>query len=138
MKKIAIKTSYKKMLADTTTPVSIYLRLRDIFPNSILLESSDYHSRENNMSYVCCDPIAGIELDNKHLHLKFPDGTTTEKPVDNLDLIKEVATFRKAFHYEEPKGFKFISNGLFGYFAFEAVEYFEDIKLKTPKNGPHN
>ena len=52
MKKYKLYTSHKKLLADTTTPVSIYLRLRDVFPNSILLESSDYHSRENSLSYV--------------------------------------------------------------------------------------
>ncbi len=62
MNKYKIITTYKKLLADTTTPVSIYLRLRDVFPNSLLLESSDYHSRENSMSYVCCEPIAGLVL----------------------------------------------------------------------------
>jgi anthranilate synthase component 1 len=59
MKKFKITTTYKKLLADTTTPVSIYLRLRDVFPNSLLLESSDYHSRENSHSFVCCQPFAG-------------------------------------------------------------------------------
>ena len=53
-KKFTLRTTYKKLLADTATPVSIYLRLRDVFPNSLLLESSDYHNRENSMSYVCC------------------------------------------------------------------------------------
>jgi anthranilate synthase component 1 len=64
MKQYKINTTYKKLLADTTTPVSIYLRLRDVFPNSLLLESSDYHSRENSTSYVCCDPIGGLTLND--------------------------------------------------------------------------
>jgi anthranilate synthase component 1 len=55
--KYKITTTHKKLLADTTTPVSIYLRLRDVFPNSLLLESSDYHSRENSLSFVCCAPF---------------------------------------------------------------------------------
>ncbi len=63
MKKYKIITTHKKLLADTTTPVSIYLRLRDVFPNSLLLESSDYHSRENSTSYICCEPIAGLPIE---------------------------------------------------------------------------
>src|SRR5690554_4305175 len=113
MKKIAIKTSYKKMLADTTTPVSIYLRLRDVFPNSLLLESSDYHSRENNMSYVCCVPIAGIKLDEKELEISYPDGETITKQADSIDLKKEVSDFCSTFKGDEDSNFKFISNGLF-------------------------
>ncbi len=70
--KYTFKTQTRKLLADTTTPVSIYLRLRDIFPNSLLLESSDYHSRDNNISYICCQPIAGIQLDEEELTLTYP------------------------------------------------------------------
>ena len=75
MKKHKINTTYKKLLADTTTPVSIYLRLRDVFANSLLLESSDYHSRENSLSFVCCDPIGGLTLDEGRLTKRYPDGT---------------------------------------------------------------
>lgn len=84
------------------------------------------------MSYVCCDPMAGIHLDDAHLRLSFPDGKTVEKTVTGLDLNHEISEFRRSFQYLEPEGFKFITNGLFGYFAFEAVEYFEDIKLSSP------
>lgn len=121
-------TSYKKLLADTTTPVSIYLRIRDVFPNSILLESSDYHSRENSMSFICCDPIAGIVLDKTTLMTYFPDGSRSELPAEGINLQKEVTAFRKKFDFEDGD-FKFISNGLFGYFTFETIEKFEDIKL---------
>src|SRR5690606_5792622 len=132
MKKIAIKTSYKKMLADTTTPVSIYLRLRDIFPNSLLLESSDYHSRENNMSYVCCVPIAGIRLTQSELELSYPDGTSVSKDAGTIDLRQEVSDFCTLFETEDQADFKFISNGLFGYFTFDTISHFEDITLSTP------
>jgi anthranilate synthase component 1 len=131
-----LHTSYKKLLADTTTPVSIYLRMRDVFPNSILLESSDYHSRENSMSYVCCDPIAGISLNDNILSTYFPDGTQQSIPAVNLDLTHEVTKFRSSFASTEETPFKFISNGLFGYFTFESIEYFEDIKLQTECAGP--
>ncbi|SKB68164.1 anthranilate synthase component I family protein [Daejeonella lutea] len=136
MKNYKLYTSHKKLLADTTTPVSIYLRLRDVFPNSILLESSDYHSRENSLSYVCCDPIAGITLTGDKLETYFPDGTREQYPLNEVDLKKQVSEFRNQFESTSANDFKFISNGLFGYFAYETIEHFEDIKLTaTPADG---
>lgn len=127
-----LKTTYRKLLADTTTPVSIYLRLRDVFPNSLLLESSDYHSRENNMSYVCCDSISSIVLDEETLALNYPDGTYVKKYASEINLREEVAAFRKSFQFEQPEQFNFISGGLFGYFTFDTISHFEDITLNTP------
>jgi len=136
MNNYKLYTSHKKLLADTTTPVSIYLRLRDVFPNSILLESSDYHSRENSLSYVCCDPIAGIVLNGDKLETYFPDGNREQYPLGDLDLKKHVSDFRKQFESTSVNDFKFISNGLFGYFAYETIEHFEDIKLQSgPADG---
>ena len=135
MKKYNLHTSYKRLLADTTTPVSIYLRIRDVFPNSLLLESSDYHSRENSMSYVCCDPIAGIVLEKDTLSTYFPDGTKTELNASEINLQDEVTQFRSSFVTSADSSFKFISNGLFGYFAYETIEFFEDIKLQTERAG---
>jgi len=129
MKKYKLVTSHKKLLADTTTPVSIYLRLRDVFPNSLLLESSDYHSRENSMSYVCCEPVAGLVLNNDALKLNYPDGTDQSFAAGTFDLIHQINTFIDSFETDAQPG-KMISNGLFGYFTHEAVEHFETIKLK--------
>ncbi|HCN85306.1 MAG TPA: anthranilate synthase component I [Sphingobacteriaceae bacterium] len=131
-------TTYKRLLADTTTPVSIYLRLRDVFPNSILLESSDYHGRENSMSYVCCDPIAGIVMKDDVLTEYYPDGKKIETPAEGLDLVGRVAEFRNSFKSNDETVFKFISNGLFGYFTHEVIRYFEDIDLKEDKNSVRN
>jgi len=135
MKKYKINTTSKKLLADTTTPVSIYLRLRDVFPNSLLLESSDYHSRENSLSYVCCDPIAGLMLDEGRLKLSYPDGTEAVCEPGTFDLVNEVSGFVQQFDAEISPT-KIISNGLFGYFTHEAIEYFETIKLKTVEDNP--
>ena len=136
MKNYKLYTAYKRLLADTTTPVSIYLRLRDVFPNSILLESSDYHSRENSLSYICCDPIAGIVLSDDKLETYFPDGEREQYPLKDLDLKLQVSTFRKQFESGSDADSKFVTNGLFGYFAYETVEHFEDIKLHAkPAEG---
>lgn len=127
------KTTHKRILADTTTPVSIYLRLRDTFPNSLLLESSEYNNRDNNISYICCQSIASILLQNGKLTTSFPDGRREQKPASDLNLRQEVSQFRETFHADPVPGVNVISNGLFGYFSFEAIEHFEDIQLRAEK-----
>lgn len=115
------------MLADTLTPVSIYLNLRDKFANSILLESSDYHGMENSYSYICFEPISSFSIHSLSLRVVYPDGRTTNAQLaskkEGLAALKDYAsTF-----VNEPNMYKFINNGLFGYMAYDAVEYFEDI-----------
>lgn len=129
MKTYQIQTHAKKRLADTTTPVSIYLRLRDVFPNTILLESSDYHSRENATSYVCAEPVAGLILNNDQLSAYFPDGAKTSKT--DFVLTDEISTFKSQFKPVSPSVDKHISTGLFGYFTWNTVQHFEDIKFSA-------
>ncbi len=133
MNQFTITTTYKQILADTTTPVSIYLRLRDVFPNTLLLESSDYHSRENSASYICCEPIGGLTLTDGMLKMQYPDNTEAYLQPGTFDLAHEINTFLSGFD-TTPAPVKLISNGLFGYFTHEAVEHFETIKLKPGEN----
>jgi len=125
MEKIKINTIFKKRLADTITPVSIYLRLRDVFPNTLLLESSDYHSRENSVSYVCADPVAGISLHNGQLSSYFPGGKKEVK--SEFVLTDEIEAFKAKFEVTPIEEKRYISTGLFGYFTWNTVQYFEDI-----------
>ena len=137
----SFNTNYKKLLADTTTPVSIYLRLRDTFPNCLLLESSEYHSRDNNISYICCQPISGITLNEQELVISYPNKPKEVKKASEVNLREEVSAFRQSFESIDLPEINVISNGLFGYFTFDAVEHFEDIKLTAEiseaKNIPH-
>lgn len=129
MESIEIKTIYKTRLADVITPVSIYLRLRDVFPNTLLLESSDYHSRENAVSYVCAEPVAGISLQEGILKTYFPDGSGDEKSAFNLG--DEIEAFKARFKAEPVTDTRYISTGLFGYFTWNTVQHFEDIKFSA-------
>ncbi|WP_394334667.1 anthranilate synthase component I family protein [Pedobacter africanus] len=129
MNNYIINTTYKKRLADTTTPVSIYLRLRDVFPNTILLESSDYHSRSNSVSYVCAEPVAGITLKDGLLATYFPDGQKEEKR--DFVLTDEIDAFKAKFNPPIVADTRYISSGLFGYFTWNAVQHFEDIKFSS-------
>lgn len=127
-----LKTHYKKILADTITPVSVYLKIRDRFPNSILLESSDYRANDNTFSYICCNPIASIKVENEQISKTFPDHTSTEADIkDKTTVVKELHDFSLLFK-STANEFKFINNGLFGYLSYDAVRYFEDIEI-TPK-----
>lgn len=127
--KYELKTHYKKILADTITPVSVYLKIRDKFPNSILLESSDYHANDNSFSYICCNPIASIKVANEIISQEFPDGTKeVTKITPDTDVTEVIHNFSKQFKTSQ-NGFKFIYNGLFGYMAYDAVRYFEDVAI---------
>ncbi len=129
-----LKTSYKQILADTLTPVSVYLKIRDRFPNSILLESSDYRANDNTFSYICCNPIAGIQIANEILTEYFPDGSELKTEITpGTDIPRRIHEFSQKFEVDK-NGFKFINNGLFGYMAYDAVRYFEDIEV-TKKAG---
>jgi len=135
MKVYPLKTSYKKILADTLTPVSVYLSLRDHFPHSLLLESSDYHANQNDFSYICSNPIASITLKKGTLTTQYPDGTTEVVAVDEqVDVTEKIHAFSQQFQCEEYP-FKFINNGIFGYVAHEAIEHFDNLVLNHQKPG---
>jgi anthranilate synthase component 1 len=129
MKIYKFKTTYKKILADTITPVSVYLKIRDKFANSLLLESSDYHANDNSFSYICCNPIASIKIENETIYKTFPDGTSNAIEIDkNSNIPKTIEEFANLFQSEN-NDFKFIYNGLFGYISYDAVRYFENIEI---------
>lgn len=130
-----LKTYSKKILADTITPVSVYLKIRDKYPNSILLESSDYHANDNSFSYICCNPIASIKVKDEKINKEFPDGSTEELDIDkNMDVTNEIDVFSKSFNVAN-QDYKFITNGLFGFMAYDAVRYFEDIEISRKENS---
>ncbi len=133
--KYQLVSHHKKILADTITPVSVYLKIRDRFPNSILLESSDYHANDNSFSYICCNPIASIKVENETVLQQFPDGTTKEISIsEETDIPTLLHDFSQKFESQD-NSFKFINNGLFGYMAYDAVRYFEDIDISKKDNS---
>jgi len=130
-----LQTHYKKILADTITPVSVYLKIRDKFPNSILLESSDYHANDNSFSYICCNPIASIKIENEIVTQHFPDGKSDKIQITSKTDVPDILhKFSRTFEASE-NDFKFIENGLFGYMAYDAVRYFEDVKIGRKENS---
>ncbi len=128
--KYKLQTHYKKLLADTLTPVNIYLKLRDVFAGSVLLESSDYHGNENSLSFICCEPIASFTVQDSRASSRFPDGKSQEVTLDvkNKNLPFLLESFKNSFDISESDA-RFHSLGLFGYTAYDAVKYFEDVTI---------
>ena len=132
--KLFVKT--KKMLADLQTPVGIYLKIRDLYTNSVLLESSDYHGTENSYSYIGFSPIGGISVNNFIITENYPEGSQIKTNViDKMTVANRFDTFLKSFTIQE-NGNKPIINGLLGYTTYESIQYFEDIKLNARQTTP--
>lgn len=107
--------------ADLETPVGIYLKIRDLYPCSALLESSDYHTTQNSISLIGIDPIGGFTVSNGMVEMRYPDGSVRRQPADNVtDALKEYIE-----SYKTDKGDGSLFNGLLGFTAYDAVKYFE-------------
>src|ERR1044072_389546 len=139
MKKIEIKTQYKKMLSDVYTPVGIYLRLRDRFRDTILLESADHHAAENSFSYIGINAIGGIEITNfNEIEFKYPNQTPQKKEINISTQVPELLwDFMQKFDVNnvDDRHAK-IAQGLFGYCCYDAVQFFETIQLKSNQQQP--
>lgn len=132
MNKIQLKTRQTRLLADTITPVSIYLKLRDRFANSILLESSDYHGSENSFSYICCSPIASFQVFNNEVSINLPGKAAQQEPLK--DFKTQLSGFTGQFQLNgENKAY--IKSGLFGYFSYDSIQHFESVELKETEES---
>jgi anthranilate synthase component 1 len=127
MKKIKFKTIHKTKIADTVTPVGLYLRFRDTFANTLLLESSDYHSKEESFSFIAIDPVVTIKAENHHLSFSHKGVELKNQKIGrNFNAIFE--SYSQSIDLAcsaELKSF----NGLYGYTTYDAVQYFENIAL---------
>lgn len=137
MSRFNYTTKTRKILADLYTPVGVYMRLRDIYPQSALMESSDYHGSENSRSFIGVHPMASIAVGHGIVTVTYPDGKVEKQELPDfgegkgeeckLAISKAINDFVKSFHVEgEGKDFC----GLYGFTTFNAVRYFENIPVK--------
>jgi len=139
MKKIEVNTTCKKLLADVYTPVGIYLRVRDRFRDTILLESTDHHAADNSWSFICINAIGGIEITSlESIEFKLPKQNPERVAIKN---VMEVPTLLWNFmqNFEIRKGdvkeAKY-AQGLFGYTTYDAVQFFDTVKLTSDDLRP--
>jgi anthranilate synthase component 1 len=139
MKKIGITTTVKQMLADVYTPVGIYLRIRDKFRDTILLESTDHHVAENSFSFICINAIAGIEISsNQQIEFKLPNEQPEKMNITQQTAIPDVVrNFMQRFEVT-PAENKVIKSaqGFYGYTAYDAIPFFDTIQFQKNATTP--
>ena len=121
-------TTSKTILADLYTPVGVYMRLRDLYPQSALMESSDYHEKDNSRSFIGIGPMASVAIGHGVATITYPDGTTLQHEVTK-DYRSDKA-IHELIDRINVTGDDAKLCGLFGYTSFNAVRYFEDINVK--------
>lgn len=128
MIKYEYKTTVRTILADLYTPVGAYMRLRDLHPMSALMESSDYHDRTNSRSFICIEPLASFSVNHGKCTMLLPDGQRLNKTIDANYRIEQA--LREFTDYFTVSGDFSDICGFYGYTAFNAVKYTEDIAVK--------
>ncbi len=131
-KKYLLDQCVERHLADTFTPISIYLSLRDHFASLVLLESSDFRSKQNCFSFICAEPIASFEATRGMLRLGYPDGGQHEESLSDWGAVPGLL---QAFVGQfEPTTTDCVAvNGFFGYTSFDAFQYFDKLRFAPEK-----
>ena len=129
--KFEITVKSFELPADLETPVGIYLKIRDLFPESALLESSDYHTSQNSLSYIGIDPLAEFTVAGNTVKCTYPDGTGYEKPITpEVSVVGELKSYIDSFSLAGDVAPD--ANGFFGYTAYDAVRYFDKVSVSRP------
>ncbi|MEL7588401.1 MAG: anthranilate synthase component I family protein [Prolixibacteraceae bacterium] len=133
MNPISVKVNIKSILADTLTPVSVYLKFRELYPHSILLESSDYHGHENAWSFICIKPLACFTADNGTITIERKGLPVQTTQIDARHPVAgELNAFFRSFRLSGD-GAGAPVNGLFGYMSYDSVKYFEKIDIQAER-----
>jgi anthranilate synthase component 1 len=138
--KISIETSIRKMAADLYTPVGIYLRLRDRFRDTILLESTNNSSSENRYSFIAINAIGGIEITSKDaIEIKFPGSVPEKLFIDEGNTVPEVVwNYMQEYEVVNPTKETKLAQGLFGYTAYDSIPFFETISFDKKSYDSHH
>ena len=138
MKKIALQTRCKKLLADVYTPVGIYLRVRDRFRDTILLESTDHHAAENSYSFICINAIAGMEISStRSIEFKLPGEPPRKETISSpAEVPGKLWEFIQRFETSGSSREARFAQGLYGYTTYDAVQFFDTIQLQSGKSQP--
>ena len=131
--KIHIKTNIRRRLADMVTPVSLYLKIREHYDQTVLLESNDFRSAQNCFSFIGIDPIAGFKVQNGRLETTLPNGEKEEQYLQQYTNVPRLMQdYLAQFDVEQNADYQVV-NGFFGHTSFDGVQYFETIKFDDEK-----
>lgn len=121
--------NHKKILGDLYTPIEIYLKLRDKFSNSFLLENSSNHSRENSCSYICFEPIMSYIVDAELTTIQTLEQTTTY-PTADIDVLEQLQVFIKGIDVENVTVYEQLKAGIYGYTSYDSIPLVHNIQFK--------
>ncbi|WP_185865191.1 anthranilate synthase component I family protein [Blattabacterium cuenoti] len=150
MLKFNFKTIQKKILSDSTTPVELYLKLRDVFPNTLLLEFSScyyynnnkkFNSPQENSSIICINPISELILEQDVLKISYPNNVTKHIFInDKFNVNNIIQNYFENFQNKCEFSNDFINYyiGLYGYISYDSIQYFEKIKFYVPIKKFHD
>ncbi len=121
-------TNSKTILADLYTPVGVYMRLRDLYPQSALMECADYHDAASSRSFIGISPMASVAIGHGIATVSYPDGSVMQHEVNKA--YRSDKAIHALIDRIEVTGDDAGVCGLFGFTSFNAVRYFEDIAVK--------
>ncbi len=127
-----IITNHFKLISDSLTPVSVFLKIRDLYPKVFLLESSDYKGSDNSLSFICFDSKGNINISNESVQIVLNDKKEDYKLTKEKDAKYFLNYFKNNFVMQNSE-FSFPSNGLFGYMSYDSIKHFEEIKISDSK-----
>lgn len=130
--RLKFNVQQETILGDVMTPVQMYLKLRDHYPNALLLESSDYHHPNKSHSFICLNPVSTFKVTDGEVLEQYVNGTEEKYLLKGQELADKFKIFTEQFDVTSETPIK--CNGLFGYSAWDAIPYFEDIELKANGN----
>jgi anthranilate synthase component 1 len=130
MNKTKFKTISTTRISDTITPVGLYLRFRDTYANTLLLESSDYHSKEESFSFICIEPVLSMKADKNQFSINYKGKDIDNQKIDR-NFYKLFDAYKNQIDLDCDENLKSF-NGLYGYTTFDSVQYFETIKFSNP------
>lgn len=136
MNKYSYNSQSQRILGDLDTPVSVYLKLRDLFPQSVLLESSDYHNCDEARSFIALDPMAQIAVGHGQCTMTFPDGRKQEQAISETYRVEQA--LEDFLQHFSVRGDEVQHCGLYGYTTFNAVRYFENIAVPDDTAAQHD
>ena len=127
-----VTTNTKKIISDTVTPVSVFLRVRNVYSKVCLLESSDYKGSDNSFSYICFDSVSSIQINNFNVSIDYNNTVENHKITNNKKASYFINNYLNRFQSQN-MDFDFPINGLFGYISYDSIKYFESIKINKSK-----
>jgi len=129
VKKVSFKTVSSTRISDTITPVGLYIRFRDLYANTLLLESSDYHSKEESYSFICIEPVVSMKVENHQFSINQSGNTVFKDQVED-NFYTLFSKFSQSIDLDCDESLQSF-NGLYGYTTYDSVQYFEKIKFTT-------